>query len=236
VLIEVTVWLLVASGVNCTNQVDRNCSVAADITNNEAHLNATLQSPGTGSGPDREELPINEPPCVTGGVDRECIVTVTGPLTLQDIAAFRPTAASHTMQPNGWAVRGLDANFLSSGASDVQGGTLLGQSAEVRFTPVRWRWNYGDGAQRSSRTPGEPWTASTEFDPTPTSHVYTANGTYTVTLTVDYAVEYRLAGGPWIPITGILSRVAPPLTVTIGSAKTVLVERDCVSNPAGPGC
>ncbi len=234
-LISVALWALLSTGANCTNQVDRTCSVIADIADNEAQLIATeREATGTGAGTGTNNSA--DPGCVTGGVNRECIFTVTGPLTLQDIAAFRPTPASRSMQPNGWAVRGLDANFLSSGASDIQSGTLLGQSAEVRFTPVRWRWDYGDGATRTSRTPGEPWTPRTEFDPTPTSHVYEQNGTYPVTLTVDYAVEYRLAGGPWIPIPGILSRAAAPLTVTIGSAKTVLVERDCLSNPTGPGC
>ncbi|MDJ0378192.1 hypothetical protein [Cryobacterium sp. PH31-L1] len=60
------------------------------------------------------------------------------------------------------------------------------------FTPVGYHWNYGDGSTMSSPTGGASWAdlGLTEFSTAPTSHKYTAKGTYTVTLTVDYRADY----------------------------------------------
>ena len=55
-------------------------------------------------------------------------------------------------------------------------------------------------------------------------------------LTVEDTAEYRLAGGSWIPVTGILTLHANDLPITAGSADTVLVARDCSVAPRGPGC
>jgi hypothetical protein len=169
---------------------------------------------------------------------RPHVATVTNPITLNDIASFRPDPAVDHVEPNGWTVAGLDTNFFATGGSQVKNGTLLDQPASVRFTPVEWSWSYGDGAASSRPYPGASWAAqeAREFDPTGTSHVYTAYGTYDIDLDVDYAAEYRFAGGPWVPISGVLTVAANRLSITVGDAKTVLVERECTRNPAGPGC
>ena len=108
----------------------------------------------------------------------------------------------------------------------------------MRFTPVTYHWTYGDGAGAHLATGGTTWVAQgiSEFDPTPTSHVYREDGNYTIRLTIDVIAEYRFAGGPWIPIDGRIPLLANELHITAGGAKTVLVERDCVVDPSGPGC
>ena len=188
------------------------------------------QSDSSGPVPDYCLVPEPPEPCLRS--------TPTAAVTLSDVAAFRPDVGSNAMQPNGWAVVGLDTNFFSRGGADVVAGTLLGGPAEVRFTPVAWTWSYGDGTTRRATTAGGTWVelGIPEFDPTPTSHVYAAKGTYTITLTIDYVAEYRLGSGAWVPIAGVLSLPSNPLTITVGSAKTVLVEDDCRVNPSGPGC
>jgi hypothetical protein len=142
------------------------------------------------------------------------------------------------MEPNGWTIAGLDTNFYASGGTHIKEGTLLGQPASVRFTPVEWHWSYGDGAAASHPYPGGTWAAQgvREFDATPTSHVYERYGTYSVDLDVDFAPEYRFAGGPWVPVAGRVTAPANRLVITVGDAKTVLVERECTRNPTGPGC
>lgn len=169
---------------------------------------------------------------------RGFIATVTAPVTLADIAAFRPTAPVDHMEPNGWTVVGLDTNFYATGSAHVVSGTLLGQPAEVRFTPVEWHWSYGDGSAASHPSAGATWAALGvgEFDATGTSHVYTRNGTFVIDLDVDYAAEYRFAGGPWVGIAGVLTVPANRLVIVAGDAKTVLVEKECGRNPTGPGC
>ena len=61
----------------------------------------------------------------------------TAPVTLSDIATFHPTPAVDHSQPAGWAIIGLDTNFYATGGQHTVDGTLLGQPASVRFTPVR---------------------------------------------------------------------------------------------------
>ena len=161
-------------------------------------------------------------------------------ITIRDVASFRPELAVLASEPNGWAVRGLDANVFATGGSSTRTGELFGITAEVRFTPVAYTFDYGDGsAPLGTASPGSTWAALglDEFDPTPTSHVYTAAGTYTVTLLVDYAAEYRVGGGAFIPIPGTLAIPSAPIDIVVAdSATTALVDRSCTDNPRGPGC
>ncbi|TBN57296.1 hypothetical protein EYE40_07735 [Glaciihabitans arcticus] len=161
-----------------------------------------------------------------------------GPVTVRDIAAFRPTPEVDHMEPNGWMVVGLDTNFYATGGVRTVSGQLLGERARVRFHPAGWTWNYGDGATETTSSRGASWAALKilEFDPTATSHVYRKAGKYTIQLSVQYFAEYQYAGSPWYPVIGTLSVPANPLVATAGSADTVLVEEECTWNPSGPGC
>jgi hypothetical protein len=221
--------------------------VTGSLTDDAAVLDGT--QPGTGgNGSDGSggggggggSTPADSPPCSGGeclGRPQWEVIALPVP-TLNDIAAFRPTAGVDHMEPNGWFVVGLDANFYTTGGSSVVPGTLLGYPANVRFTPIRWQWTYGDGAGATRATPGATWTAQgiPEFDPTPTSHVYTAPGTYYIDLTIGYRAEYNFNGNGWATIAGTLWLPANRLVATVGWAKTVLVERDCSQSPPGPGC
>ena len=178
-------------------------------------------------------------------VDNRCYVTLTRPEdatpgtpTLSDIASFRPHVGTANMQPNGWGVVGIHTNFYATGDAHVVTGTLLGQPASVRFTPVAWHWTYGDGTAATSGAPGGTWAqlGIREFDATPGSHVYSTKGSYTVTLDVEFAAEYQYAGQPWLPIAGTLLASANDLTITTWNVKTVLVAEDCLDNPGAPGC
>jgi hypothetical protein len=195
----------------------------------------TSSAAGNGSSGGNAPAPACDPNCrepftVTSITDR--------PITLSDIAHFRPNPGVNHMQPDGWMVVGLDTNFYSTGGVQVHNGTLLGYPASVRFTPVRWHWTYGDGTAATRSTPGRTWAAGgfDEFDPTPTSHIYERSGTYYIDLSITYAVEYRFAGQAWTDISGTLTLPANRLRATAGGAKTVLVEDDCTVNSSGPGC
>jgi hypothetical protein len=50
------------------------------------------------------------------------------------------------------------------------------------------------------------------------------------------SAEYRFAGQGWRGVQGTSAVPAGPLTAVVGDAQTVLVNRDCVRNPRGPGC
>lgn len=172
--------------------------------------------------------------CRSSRVDHGLLV----PLTLADIAAFRPTPGIERMEPDGWVVARLPANIYSIVGQQLVDGTLLGQPATVRFTPIRYHWDYGDGTTSLRTTKGGTWAALglREFDATPTSHIYSVEGEYTVRLTIDFRAEYRFAGSGFVPIDGVINLRANDLFITVDGAKTVLVEHDCAADPSGPGC
>jgi hypothetical protein len=157
---------------------------------------------------------------------------------MSDIASFKAAAPTQGMEPDGWMVVGLPTNFYVSAATHVVSGSLLGFPADVRFTPAGYRWDYGDGESRSSRTGGATWATQRlpEFSKTATSHTYRSRGAHTITLGVVYTAEYRFAGLSWRGIRGTLAIPTQPLTAVAGDARTVLVERECTLNPSGPGC
>lgn len=227
---------------------------SATTTDTEVVLEVGGGTPGSGSGgvdvdsawPDSGGVvdPFAECNYVLNG---KCLVPGPGRLgpepgavsvTWADLVGFRPTAGFSAMEPEGWAVVGLDANFYASSEQQVQEGTLLGQSAAVRFTPVGFRWDYGDGHSAQLPEAGSPWAAAGvgEFDPTPTSHVFEASGDYTVTLVIDFVAEYRFGASSWSPVAGSLGVASSPLAVSVGTANTVLVDRECTRTPRGPGC
>jgi len=159
-------------------------------------------------------------------------------ITLADLKSFRPSAGHERSEPKGWSVVGLNTNFIADGGVQVRTGSLLGRPAAVRFTPAGYQWNYGDGDSASRTTPGATWKALNlrEFDKTPTSHEYDSRGKFTVALTVTYTAEYQFAGSPWIPVAGTVQDAAAPMSMTVTTADTALVDKDCAKNPRGPGC
>lgn len=159
-------------------------------------------------------------------------------ITINDLRHFPAFPGTDHMEPNGWMVVGLNTNFYSVVGTELVNGTLLGNPATVRFTPESWHWTYGDGTSSTRTTAGRTWAAQRipDFDATPTSHVYSRPGTYYIDLDITFRAEYRYAGGPWIPVVGTVTLPANRLKATAGSAKTVLVNRDCAQNPTGPGC
>ena len=214
--------------------------------NNEATDDDSSGSSGT--VPNREPIAWTEV-CQAGHIECVDVPVPTAPpatpapgaptvVTLRDIAAFRPAAPVNDMEPGGWAVVGLPANFVAGASVQVVSGTLLGQPADVRFTPIGYRWQHSDGATVATATPGATWEDlhQKEFTATDTSHVYAESGEYTVTLEVALAAEYRFGGSAWQPIVGTLSVASEPRQVLVGEIDTVLTRGDCTADPNDPGC
>ena len=159
-------------------------------------------------------------------------------VSLSDLKHFVPRSGIDHMQPDGWMVVGLSTNFYATVPSELERGRLLGREARVRFVPVVWHWVYGDGSGATRATPGATWAAQGlhDFDPTSTGHVFAKRGPVDIGLVVSFGAEYEYAGSGWIPIEGTIDVPANRLKATAGTAKTVLVGRDCNANPDGPGC
>ncbi|GHD48421.1 hypothetical protein [Mycetocola manganoxydans] len=165
-------------------------------------------------------------------------VEVSDAITLSDLAAFRPLAPSLRMEPDGWMLVGLPANFIVGTRTHVVSGTLFDHAVDVRFTPSSYSWSWGDGTSTRSSVPGATWSSLglPEFSTTPTSHVFDEKGLYRVSVTVSYTVEFRVATLAWRSIAGTLPGPATVVAAVAGTAKTVLVDRECTRNPSGPGC
>ncbi len=244
------------STVDCTaiQRQTTGCNVDAAVGSDEVTLSGSASSPGSSGssggaasrGSGSAKARSFECDAIVAG---RCLVRkvrpvptepapAIQPITLRDIASFRPAPGIQYMEPNGWVVPGLDANFYSVVDQQLVNGTLLGQPATVRFTPVAWHWNYGDGSAAVRSTRGATWAAQrlNDFDPTPTSHVYETEGEYLIRLSIDFHAEYRFGGSGFVPIRGTINLPANDLHVTVTGAKTVLVEHDCAANPSGPGC
>ena len=262
-LLSVAIGPASTSGCSIAEVREGTCVVEGVIDDNEAVLDGSSSSPsgagspsGTGGGDSRSgdaggindgELgqPNGSP---TGASGSNCPIGTLGcqmrddyevvVVTLSDIARFRPSPGVQRMEPDGWVVVGLPANIYSIVDRQIVPGELLGQSADVRFTPVAWHWSYGDGATATLATKGGTWASLglDEFDATPTSHVYERAGSYTIRLSISFRAEYRIAGGPFVPIVGTITLPANELHITASGAKTVLVDRDCTIAPRGPGC
>lgn len=157
---------------------------------------------------------------------------------IDDLASFYPAAPTIASEPNGWAVTGLDANFVVGAKTHTASGPLLGRDADVRFTPARFRWDFGDGIRSTTTTAGRTWhdLGLPDFSPTTTSHVYAVPGSYDVDVAVEYTAEFRVGGGAWRDIPGVLTLPAPTSTIVAADAATVLVQRTCRSDPRGIGC
>ena len=112
---------------------------------------------------------------------------------------------------------------------------VLDEPVTVELTPKQWRYTYGDGNARISRTPGKmlPSRAHVWEVETSTSHRYTQRGTYTVDATVTYTGRYSLDDGKtWDTIPGTLDVKAKPLNIRAWTLRAVNVSGLC--QPGNP--
>ncbi|GAB3617927.1 hypothetical protein GCM10027416_24840 [Okibacterium endophyticum] len=188
-----------------------------------------VETDGNGDGIDDSDQ------LITCGGGAACIADA---ITISDLARFSPVQASLSMEPEGWMIVGLPANFFVSAGIHSVDGSLFEHPVSVRFTPTAFHWNWGDGASSTTSTGGASWQALglPEFAPTQTSHVYAASGSYTISATVSYSVDFSIAGLPWRSVSGSLDGPASVAAAVAGTAKSVLVDRECTRNPEGPGC
>ena len=158
------------------------------------------------------------------GADGEAPAVVT----IADLARFLPAAAALHAEPDGRAVVGVPANFWVDVSAVTVFGSLLGDTAQVRFTPQTYRFDYGDGSTRTSSMAGTSWAelGQDELTETPTGHTYDARGDRQAAVTVVYSAQYRFADGPWIGVAGAVSDTTPPQRVL------VVVERTALTTPA----
>jgi hypothetical protein len=128
-------------------------------------------------------------------------------------------------------------NAIAAVSVNTHDGTLLGHPVTVRFTPTAYHWDWGDGTTKTTTTAGRTWEALglPRFSETETSHTYAEKGTVTVTLAVDYTVDFQVDGGTWTTVSGTVDATVSE-ALYVGTATTVNVPGDCAADPYGVGC
>lgn len=155
--------------------------------------------------------------------------------SISDVAALITVAPRIHADNGGRGIRHAHTNFYSDADVIVENTTLNGRKAMLRATPIEYRWDYGDGTQRTTAVAGS---SQSEFNvQTPTSHIYEDTGAYDVRLATVFIGEYSLDGGQtWVLLEGTITRDSDPAQADIFRSVTRNVAEDCVSNPSGWGC
>ena len=238
-----------AAASECTHaeRTSGQCSgIGATVTTEGVTVSGTLVTPGSPGSSYRGTW--NPPPprdpvlgsaqcgvkiaglCRGTSPSREVVerAAPTPPSSLSDVAQFAPGDAGFVQEPAGWSLPLLPMNVFSTARATTERGELLGWPIEVRFTPVAYRWSFGDGATRVSSHPGSSW-GSRQFSTTATSHVYELSGDYQVSLGVTYEASYRFDGGSFVSLPGQITQSGGQTTVEVLSVTPVLVDRGCHS-------
>jgi hypothetical protein len=165
------------------------------------------------------------------------VIRVAGSNSTNGAAAnFTPAGASARVYPSNTIEVGTQANFVSTPVVHYRAGTLQLVPTEVRFTPIAVNWTFDDGQKASGTGVGRS---------------FSDTGTHSVTVSVIYAVAYRVRGSAaWIQepdqieMTNQLqldvidageyfesAELAPEQ-----SARVLLVGSTCLAKPAAFGC
>ena len=157
--------------------------------------------------------------------------------TIDDVAQFAPAPPRVVGEPDGFGVVGMPTNFVVGATEHTVDGEIFDVPVTVRFTPVSFLFDYGDGATRETTTPGTSWQDLDvpQFTATDTSHSYSEPGEYEARATIRYVAEAD-AGGGWFAVPGILEIGTAATVIRVVDVDTALVEQTCDEDPGGPGC
>lgn len=168
--------------------------------------------------------------------NRSGAAEVGQPITMSDLAQFRPLVGELVVEPDGWGVVGTPTNFYATAETHTMDGELFDAPIEVRWTPTSYAFDYGDGTVETSDASGTAWRGTEEsWTETATSHVYAERSDVTASLTVVFTAEVD-AGGGWFAVPGTLPVEAPSVGVKVFEVDTVLTNGDCMANPQAAGC
>lgn len=159
--------------------------------------------------------------------------TAAGNSNANGAAYFSPDESSAAVSPSNNLSAGELATFFSDPKVHYRLGSILGKSAEVRFTPVQTNWAFGDG----SVAQGDQ-----------AAHSF-VSGNFDVEVTITYSVSYRLSGQlGWVGDPGLIEMPATVLvSVSDGGSQApmqpeprarvpYLVSANCLANFSAVGC
>ena len=143
--------------------------------------------------------------------------------------------------------KGEETNFYTTleGSSNIFEGDLPIGHTRIRAVPVAYRYEYGDGQElrthqagtpRSSSSSSTTTSSSSGVEETSTSYVYPQVGNFHAYVTVTYAGQYSIDGGPWQFFGTEVSRVSEPVLVRVWESEVHSVGKTCTEDPGAKGC
>ena len=222
----------------CTRRAVDECGQRDDLlyTTNTATTQLACRAK---SKPSKNGAPPEQAPLTITEI-RTLIETETKRIHIHPGAVTTDAIKPNTLT-TAWTNFYLTKNNKTSNSSGAVDGVVretidvLDENVTVELTPIKYRWKYGDGEARTSRTAGKmlPTRADVWEKETPTSHMYQKRGTYRVEATVTYAGKYSLDNGEtWDTIPGTLETQATPLDIRVWSMRSVNVSGPC--QPGNP--
>lgn len=248
----VALGLSIATGLGCTGETAWAGCAESKIGDGSLEISAEIGGGGDGgseagaggddgasgesddsSGIVGDGLRCTDPLGRCGGYE----VVMRRDPTMRDVESFAPRLRAVTPEPAGFGVVGLPVNVVVAARVHEVRGELFDLQVNVRFRPVAYRFDYGDGTTRTVGTGGQTWSQLRvpQFTPTATSHVYPRRGTYVVRASVSFEAHVDFGNG-WERVPGRLSLPAGASDIEILEARTALVEKTCQEDPHGTGC
>lgn len=157
--------------------------------------------------------------------------------TVEDLRRLEVSPAVTAVEPAPDTLVGLHTNMYASAEDQVFDIELAGFPVQVRVTPASYTWDYGDGTTFGpTELSGGPLPAGSWDEPTDTSHQYADTGDVSVVLTTEFAGEYSISGGPWLPVDGTSTVSSDPVALSVWRSTVRNYADDCFENPGGAGC
>ena len=137
--------------------------------------------------------------------------------------------------------KGEETNFYTTleGSSNIFEGDLPIGHTRIRAVPVAYRYEYGDGHDLKTHSAGSPVSSQHSGQPlheTSTSYAYPQVGNFHAYVTVTYAGQYSIDGGPWQFFGTEVSRISEPVLVRVWESEVHSVGKTCTEDPGAKGC
>lgn len=137
--------------------------------------------------------------------------------------------------------KGEETNFYTTleGSSNIFEGDLPIGHTRIRAVPVAYRYEYGDGYDLKTHSAGSPVSSQhsgQSLHETSTSYAYPQVGNFHAYVTVTYAGQYSIDGGPWQFFGTEVSRISEPVLVRVWESEVHSVGKTCTEDPGAKGC
>jgi hypothetical protein len=128
-----------------------------------------------------------------------------------------PGAELEIQPPNGRTLVNFDTNFFTRQGPFTRSVRLLGRLVDLRISPAAYTWRFGDGAVRSTTSPGSP------YPHLEVTHRYLRKARVAPSVDVTYEATFSVDGGAWQSVPGTVTIPGTPERLRVVTARPVLV-------------